>query len=81
MLPDNFPIFNIELECDFESSDNVYPTYPHNKTIPLLVPGADLLKEEENLQAFSTIGRRKDNLDRVPLPLQRHFGSDFLMSY
>lgn len=27
MLPDNFPVFNIELECDFESSDNVYPAY------------------------------------------------------
>lgn len=27
MLPDNFPVFNIELECDFESSDNVYPPY------------------------------------------------------
>lgn len=49
MLPDNFPVFNIELECDFESSDNVYPTYPHNKNPPLLAPETDLLKEEENL--------------------------------
>jgi hypothetical protein len=27
MLPDSFPVFNIELDCDFESSDNVYPSY------------------------------------------------------
>ncbi len=30
MLPDNFPVFNIDLECDFESSDNVFP--PFNST-------------------------------------------------
>jgi hypothetical protein len=27
MLSDSFPVFNIELDCDFESSDNVYPSY------------------------------------------------------
>jgi hypothetical protein len=81
MLPDSFPVFNIELECDFESSDNVYPTYPHNKTTPPLTPGTDLLKEEENLHAFSTIGRRKDNLDRVPLLSYRLSGSDCPKSY
>lgn len=32
MLPDNFPVFNIELNCEFESSDNVYPSYSSLKT-------------------------------------------------
>ena len=27
MLPDSFPVFNIDLDCDFESSDNVYPAF------------------------------------------------------
>jgi hypothetical protein len=76
MLPDNFPVFNIELECDFESSDNVYPAYPLCKPTVPLPPNADLVREEENLQAFSTIGRRKDNLDRVQPPPLRLSGSD-----
>ncbi len=76
MLSDNFPTFNIELECDFESSDNAYPTYPHAKPALSLPSNADLLKEEENLQAFSTIGRRKDNLDRVDPPPFRLSGLD-----
>lgn len=27
MIPDSFPVFNIELEVDFESSDNTFPSY------------------------------------------------------
>ena len=27
MLPDNFPVFNIQLDDEFESSDNKYPSY------------------------------------------------------
>lgn len=27
MLPDNFPVFHIDLDCDFESSDNVFPSF------------------------------------------------------
>lgn len=33
MLPDHFPIFNIDLDIDFQSSDNTYPSFkPTNKT-------------------------------------------------
>lgn len=47
MLPDNFPVFNIELECDFESSDNVYPAYcPHKSTAGCEKGGESVVGEE-----------------------------------
>lgn len=31
MLSDNFPIFSIQLDDEFESSDNIYPSYSELK--------------------------------------------------
>lgn len=61
MLPDNFPVFNIDLDCDFESSDNVFPSYPSASQLA----SVSITQETPGLTLFSALGRRKDNLDRV----------------
>ena len=56
MLPDNFPVFHIDLDCDFESSDNVYPSFPKppkhsKKTSPRIK-----LSQNETTTTFTEIG-------------------------
>lgn len=63
MLPDSFPVFNIDLDCDFQSSDNIFPPYPTNKTNS--GHSSTLIEESNHLTVFSALGRRNDNLDRV----------------
>ena len=47
MLPDSFPVFNIDLDCDFESSDNVYPTFkPKQAATPVTNPTQNYLVRE-----------------------------------
>lgn len=65
MLPDNFPVFQIELDCDFESSDNVYPTLNRVAKKPSKATEHTVIVQNETSAIFSTIGERRDNLDRV----------------
>ena len=55
MLPDSFPVFHIDLDCDFESSDNVYP--PFGKPAkPINKSEQTLLQQKETATIFTTIG-------------------------
>ena len=65
MLPDNFPVFQIDLDCDFESSDNVYPSLNKASKKPIVATEATTIVQNETSAIFSTIGERRDNLDRV----------------
>ena len=62
MLPDNYPVFHIDLEdnLEFESSDNRIPAYHSSKT-----ENRTKLNQNETTTVFSTLGERRDNLDRV----------------
>lgn len=69
MIPENLPVFHIDLDCEFESSDNVFPSYPKNDKSPKSLADLTTLTQNETSAIFTTIGLRKDNLDRVIYPL------------
>lgn len=65
MIPENLPVFHIDLDCEFESSDNVFPSFPKNDKSVKSLSELTTLSQSETSTIFSTIGERKDNLDRV----------------
>lgn len=65
MIPENLPVFNIDLDCDFESSDNVIPSFGKNSQSQKNPQELTFLQQNETTTIFSHIGERKDNLDRV----------------
>lgn len=65
MIPEGLPVFSIDLDCDFESSDNVYPYFGKNGKTERNPQELTILEQNETTTIFSTIGERKDNLDRV----------------
>lgn len=69
MIPENLPVFHIDLDCEFESSDNVFPSYPKNDQSPKSLADLTTLSQSETSTIFTSIGHRKDNLDRVTLSL------------
>jgi hypothetical protein len=66
MLSDNFPVFNIDLDIDFESSDHKFPPFhPSVKVDSNQLELNHQIQRDHNILAFTTIGRRNANLDRV----------------
>lgn len=65
MIPEDLPVFNIDLDCDFESSDNVIPSFGKNVQSQKNPEELIFTQQNETTMIFSHIGERKDNLDRV----------------
>ena len=65
MLSDDFPVFHIDLDCDFESSDNLFPPFKQPPSSSKKQAPKTKLEQNETTTIFSAIGERKDNLDRV----------------
>ena len=65
MLSDDFPVFHIDLDCDFESSDNLFPPFKQPPSSSKKQTPKTKLEQNETTTIFSAIGERKDNLDRV----------------